>query len=689
MDKVKIRKKKSVVKFILTILALCMITFSVVMSVVVDKNLLSGLEKYFAEEIAMQSIVVKEEINYTSQKAEKTAQWLKKSFEAVYPEKGFDRDEMDSLCEYATEYFDVENINIFNSDGVSVASPKYGAEPLPSIVQRALRGEYYKYFGEDGEVIFAAVIYPLCDADGFIFGAVEIRSPATNAELVKTVKDYTTLDISIFHGDVVSLSSIPNMTGTKIADARIADRCSHGETVAKIETFSGKKYISYYFPLADHDGNMLAVCRLNKALGFVQKVAFDIFKPLIAVVIIFTVLILALFFYTIYSKMTKPLKNIKNAIANLSSGEADLTVRLESKADDEFGQVIDEVNKFIEMLQGILKDLGKSQVQLDKVGQDLGTNAQDSASATAEILANIESVRHQSENQSSAVQNTSDVLNKSSVVVSELTNLINDQSAGITESSAAIEEMLGNIANVTKSVNNMSSSYETLRGTVSDGQVKLSTVNQKVQEISDQSKMLVQANDIISQIAAETNLLAMNAAIEASHAGEAGKGFSVVADEIRKLAVQSNEQGKTISGQLEKLSKVINQVADNTKEVQNQFEIIFELTSTVSGQEDTIKSAMEEQSAGSTQILEAISEIKSSSETVQSEADALKLGGKQVGDEMVVLATVTEEIKNAMSEIVEGTTSINNAAVEVNSVTESNKEDLLKLNGQVAGFKIY
>ena len=164
--------------------------------------------------------------------------------------------------------------------------------------------------------------------------------------------------------------------------------------------------------------------------------------------------------------MINPLEKIRKAVGNLSSGDADLTVRIPVKGNDEFSGLASDVNKFVEMLQKIIQDLNLSQNALNEASESLEQSAQGSASAASEILANIESVRKQSKNQADSVINTSSVLDSSSETVDKLSELIESQAAGIAQSSAAIEEMLGNISTVTTSAGKMADSFAELSTTV-------------------------------------------------------------------------------------------------------------------------------------------------------------------------------------------------------------------------------
>jgi methyl-accepting chemotaxis protein len=220
------------------------------------------------------------------------------------------------------------------------------------------------------------------------------------------------------------------------------------------------------------------------------------------------------------------------------------------------------------------------------------------------------------------------------------------------------------------------------------GRTGLQEVASDIQEIARESEGLLEINAVMENIASQTNLLSMNAAIEAAHAGEAGKGFAVVADEIRKLAENSGEQSKTISTVLKKIKDSIDKITKSTDSVLKKFEAIDEGVRTVSDQEGNIRNAMEEQSAGSKQILEAIGQLNDVTQMVKGGSQEMLEGSRQVIEESKNLELVTQAISSGMNEMASGADQINVAVTRVNTISGTNKESINVLVQEVSKFKI-
>jgi len=201
-----------------------------------------------------------------------------------------------------------------------------------------------------------------------------------------------------------------------------------------------------------------------------------------------------------------------------------------------------------------------------------------------------------------------------------LNGQLESQSAAITESSAAIEQMVANTRSVNNTLSKNAQNMKDLQEASSVGHAGLNEVATDIKEIARESESLLEINSVMQNIASQTNLLSMNAAIEAAHAGESGRGFAVVADEIRKLAESSSRQSKTIGGVLKKIKGSIDKITKSTDNVINKFDAIDSSVKTVAEQEGGIVNAMTEQSAGSTQIMQAIAQVNDITSQVKEDA---------------------------------------------------------------------
>jgi methyl-accepting chemotaxis protein len=227
-----------------------------------------------------------------------------------------------------------------------------------------------------------------------------------------------------------------------------------------------------------------------------------------------------------------------------------------------------------------------------------------------------------------------------------------------------------------------------LTGASEAGRSGLEAVSRDIKEIAKESEGLLQINQVMQTIAAQTNLLSMNAAIEAAHAGEAGRGFAVVADEIRKLAENSGKQSKIISSTLKKIKESIDVITASANTVLSQFQTIDEKVQVVSMQEANIRAAMEEQGVGSKEILESIEKLNDITRRVKEGSEEMLAESQTVIAEGMKLMTASEEISGGMNEMAIGADQINLAVNKVNEISNANKDHINTLVEEVSKFKV-
>jgi len=407
---------------------------------------------------------------------------------------------------------------------------------------------------------------------------------------------------------------------------------------------------------------------------------------IILAIIIAAVVAVIIYFVLHFTMM--PVVNVAATLKDIAQGEGDLTVKIAEKGKDEITELSRYFNQTIEKIRALIVIIKKEANILSGIGTDLASNMNETAAAVNEITANIQSIKGRVINQSASVTETNATMEQVTNNIKKLNTNVENQNAHVSQASAAIEEMVANIASVTDTLEKNSANVKNLTNASEDGRSGLQEVSSDIQEISRESEGLLEINSVMENIASQTNLLSMNAAIEAAHAGESGKGFAVVADEIRKLAESSSEQSKTISTVLKKIKESIDKITKSTENVLNRFESIDSSVRTVSQQEEIIRHAMEEQEEGSKQTLEGISNVKEVTRRVNISSTEMLDGSQEVIRESLNLEKATQEIASGMSEMATGAEQINIAVTQVNDISVKNRDAISKLIKEVNRFKV-
>jgi methyl-accepting chemotaxis protein len=511
-----------------------------------------------------------------------------------------------------------------------------------------------------------------------------------------TMNEISALTIYSDNATIVA-SGVPSYVGRKLSDAEseLYSESTAGADEAvrsgKMQTFSeyapnldkDLEIILYPFSIGDTGVNWSLMIGSDKDV-ILSPIYTMLNLTVIIALIAISIAVLIIFFVSV--RVTKPLVDISKMFKHL--GEGDLTKTIVINSKDELGEIAHVFNATVERIKSLVFTIKKQSIALFDIGNELSSNMTQTAAAVTQITSNIQNIKNRVINQSAGVAETSATMEQITGNIDKLNGQVNIQSVNVAQSSSAIEQMLTNIHSVTETLVKNADNVKKLMEASEVGKTGLQEVSSDIQEIARESEGLLEINAVMENIASQTNLLSMNAAIEAAHAGEVGKGFAVVADEIRKLAEDSGEQSKTIAAVLNKIKESIAKITGSTDSVLNKFEAIDAGIKMVSSQEEKIISAMAEQGIGSKQILDAIDQLNETTQIVKSGSDEMQVGSKQVITESRQLGEVTDEITDSMHEMANGAKEINVAVNRVNTISGQNKESIDILVKEVAKFKI-
>ncbi|MGP1491442.1 MAG: methyl-accepting chemotaxis protein [Treponema sp.] len=388
------------------------------------------------------------------------------------------------------------------------------------------------------------------------------------------------------------------------------------------------------------------------------------------------------------SHLTAMFTVINRALKNIAKGDGDLTIRLQVHTAKEFNKMSRYFNETIEKVQISIGAVKENTDIMHHVGSSLANTIIDTSDAIHQINANINSVKQQSFIQSTSVSETAATMEEIVRTIRQLNSSIAAQTDSVAQSSAAVEEMVANIASITQTLGITDDTIKNLVTVTNEGKERIVTATQVSKKIAEESGSLLEASSVIQHIASQTNLLAMNAAIESAHAGEAGKGFAVVADEIRKLAEESSVQGKVITATLKSLSSELEMLSASSQVAEKKFTDIFHLAEQVKNMSNRLTESMREQENGSKEVLRAMKNISTVTMEVQAGSEEMLKGGDSIAEEMQRLDTLTRTITGSMNEMAASTVHIDQAIHEVTEISRKNTQSIERLVSEINKFKL-
>lgn len=329
----------------------------------------------------------------------------------------------------------------------------------------------------------------------------------------------------------------------------------------------------------------------------------------------------------------------------------DLRVRAERLGSDELGELGETFNAFMAALTEITTKLKENSADLTTAGESLRNRSEEARSIVNQIDHEVSTSKEMLDLQSANVTQTSAAIEETARNIESLDRIVVNQVASVTESAASVEEMIASITTIASRAEMAVANISELESLSAQGQEMMSESIGLVTNVAQMSEQLNEANDVVAGISAQTNLLAMNAAIEAAHAGEAGKGFSVVADEIRKLAESSSTQSRDVDTNLKKIRTAIETVVRSSEDTNS---ILQQIISTIRETVQVITeitTALDEQRGSGKTVLSELERMTEMSQTVQAGSSEMRLGNDEIVKATQQLNDVTGRFNSAFSEL--------------------------------------
>jgi methyl-accepting chemotaxis protein len=493
------------------------------------------------------------------------------------------------------------------------------------------------------------------------------------------------------------ITSIVDNTGKRAVGTMLGQRSAayapvmSGQIYLGSAVILGNPYLTVYAPLFARNGtdiigiNFVGV-KISDVVSVINQRCFASARIMILISVLMLLVSIVLTVFVFRRIIIKPVNSIVSVMEDVAQG--DLSKQVVVTSNDEIAYMAATFNGAIQAVKRLLAVIRERADALSLLGNTLAEDMDKTTAEVKTITDGIQNVSERMQSQSASLTENSASMEQVLLNLEKLGKAVEVQVNHLGKSSAAIEGMRESVNSVVQTLAKNTENVTELAEASGAGRGSVVEVSDDIKEISRESEGLLAINSVIQHISSETNLLAMNAAIEAAHAGESGKGFAVVADEIRKLAENAADQSKTINEVLKKIASSIKKVITGTDKLLQKFGAIEENVETVRTQASNIQGAMEEQQNGSKSVLDSINSLNHISNEVKESSAEMLDGSRQVKQESGNLERMTEEIGGNVRTMAESTGQIQGIVQQVNTMAAENRNSLEILKTEVGKFKI-
>jgi len=363
--------------------------------------------------------------------------------------------------------------------------------------------------------------------------------------------------------------------------------------------------------------------------------------------------------FVIVNRIVGSVKSIERNIALMKDG--DLTAEFAVRSKDEIGQLSSNLDQFLSSLSGSITAVQLVSSENVRLKQGLIATTEQASASTQQITATTDSINQRISVLDSTLDEAAGAVSNIADRIGEQNEQIQEQMAMVEESTASVTEMIASIENIANITDKRREATDQLVNTVRVGEEKMTSTVRTVRTINESIDSIKNITGIIENISAQTNLLAMNAAIEAAHAGDAGRGFSVVAGEIRALAEASAKNSGEISNILKSIVTRVGEATSSGEQMNAAFANIQREVKELAQSLAEIFASMSEVRSGSDQIQQAMSVLSTVSSNVKS-------GSSEISDNAEAIRSTMETTRRISTEVHSGTVEISGGVREISAV---------------------